>query len=266
MRSTTPADGGPNRDVPSSQVGVELVVGEVTERTARGIAAAVNRLITSRHLPEGSRLPTVRQVARAMSVSPTTVSDAWQMLAAIGAVEGRGRQGTFVRAPVGPGAPVRYRRITEGPGHFTIDLSSGIPDAALLPNVAAVIASLPPGELTASYLDPAVLPALEAHLIAEWPFVPEAFTVVDGAMDALDRVAQQTVRMGDRVIVENPTFPPMLDLLDHLGAEVIGVPLDESGIIPAALAAALDAEPVALFCQPRAHNPTGVSTTAERAA
>lgn len=261
-----PTDHGSGDDAPGDPVRVERVVDEITERTARGIAAAVNRLITSGQLVAGDRLPTVRQVARAMGVSPTTVSDAWQILSALGAVEGRGRQGTFVGEPAGPGAPVRYRRITEGPGHFSLDLSSGIPDPALLPNIATAIASLPPGELTASYLDPAVLPALERHLIADWPFAPEAFTVVDGAMDALDRIAQQCVRMGDRVIVENPTFPPVLDLLDHLGADIIGVPLDESGIIPDALAEALEASPVALFCQLRAHNPTGISTTPERVA
>ena len=264
MRSSS-VDNGDFGPLMDGSIAVDVVVDEVAERTARGIAAAVNRLVTSGRLAAGSRLPTVRQVARAMGVSPTTVSDAWQLLASIGAVEGRGRQGTFVCVPVGPGAPVRYRRITEGPGHFAVDLSSGIPDPALLPNIASVVAALPPGELTASYLDPPVLPALEDHLIADWPFAPQAFTVVDGAMDALDRIAQQCVRMGDRVVVENPTFPPLLDLLDHLGAEVIGVPLDRAGIVPAALEDAVATEPVALFCQPRAHNPTGISMTAGRA-
>ena len=41
-------------------------------------------------------------------------------------------------------------------------------------------------------------------------------TVVDGAMDALDRVAQVVLRLGDRVVVEHPSFPPLLDLLDQL--------------------------------------------------
>lgn len=244
---------------------LELVIGEVDERSARGIAAAVSRLVSTQRLADGDRLPTVRRTARALGVSPSTVSDAWQRLAAVGAVQGRGRQGTFVCRPTGPGAPVRYRRITEGPGHFDVDLSTGTPDPALLPSVAAVIASLPEEALTASYLDPAVLPALEAHLVRSWPFVPETFTVVDGAMDALDRIASHIVRMGDRVIVEDPTFPPLLDLLDHLGAEVIGIPLDAHGMDPAALRRALAHQPRALFCQLRAQNPTGVTTTRARA-
>ena len=55
-------------------------------------------------------------------------------------------------------------------------------------------------------------------------------TVVDGAMDALDRVAQYVLRLGDRVVVEHPTFPPMLDLLEQLGCEVIAIDVDAEGL------------------------------------
>ena len=87
--------------------------------------------------------------------------------------------------------------------------------------------------LTSSYLDHPVLPELDARLRQGWPFAAEELTVVDGAMDALDRVAQVVVRLGDRVVVEHPTFPPLLDLLDELGAEVIGVDLDDEGTMVA---------------------------------
>ena len=83
-------------------------------------------------------------------------------------------------------------------------------------------------------------------------------------MDALDRVAQVVVRLGDRVIVEHPTFPPLLDLLDELGAEVIGVDLDDEGPSVSQFVDALHMQPVAAFLQPRAHNPTGVTTTPRR--
>ena len=72
-------------------------------------------------------------------------------------------------------------------------------------------------------------------MIDGWPFEAEAITVVDGAMDALDRVAQVVVRLGDRVVVEHPRFPPLLDLLDELGADVIGVDVDDEGPIVAAV-------------------------------
>jgi len=237
----------------------------ITDRTARGIAAGVGRMISDGTLPVGQRLPTVRELATALGVSPTTVSEAWQSLAAVGAIDARGRQGTFVRQPTGPASPRRYRRITEGPGHFALDLSTGTPDPALLPDLGPLLARVSRQSLTSSYLDRPVLPELDERLRATWPFVPEALTVVDGAMDALDRVASTVVRLGDRVVVEHPAFPPLLDLLDLLGADVVGVPLDAEGMRVDALERALADGVSAVFLQPRAHNPTGVTTTRRRA-
>ena len=135
---------------------------------------------------------------------------------------------------------------------------------SLLPDLGPVVAKVSRQSLTSSYLDNPVLPELEARLLDGWPFRAEALTVVDGAMDALDRVAQVVVRLGDRVIVEHPTFPPLLDLLDELGAEVIGVDVDDEGPVVAQFVDALRMQPVAVFLQPRAHNPTGVTTTTRR--
>ena len=236
----------------------------IEDRSARGIAAAVGRMITRGDLAVGTRLPTVRELSKSLGVSPTTVSEAWQTLTSVGAIDARGRQGTFVRQPTGPGSPRRYRRVTEGPGHFALDLSTGTPPSSLLPALGPVVAKVSRQSLTSSYLDNPVLPDLEARLLDGWPFRAEALTVVDGAMDALDRVAQVVVRLGDRVVVEHPTFPPLLDLLDELGAEVIGVDLDEEGPVVAQFVDALHMQPVAVFLQPRAHNPTGVTTTTRR--
>ncbi len=241
------------------------ITNAVDDRSARGIAAAIGRMVTSGALAVDSRLPTVRALSRALGVSPTTVSEAWQTLAAVGAIEARGRLGTFVRQPVGPGGPRRYRRVTEGPGHFALDLSTGTPDPALLPDLGRVMKLVSRQSLTSSYLDQPVLPELDAILRGQWPFTPEELTVVDGAMDALDRVAQVVVRLGDRVVVEHPTFPPLLDLLDHLGAEVIGVDVDDEGVSVDGLRAALTRDPSAVFLQPRAHNPTGITMTMRRA-
>ena len=245
---------------------IGTVNGELDDRSAKGIAAAIGRLVSSGELVAGTRLPTVRELSRSLGVSPTTVSEAWQSLAAVGAIEPRGRQGTFVSKPTGWGTPRRYRRVTEGPGHFDLDLSTGTPDPDLLPDLGPIVAKVSGRSLTSSYLDEPVLPPLAERLGQLWPFVPESLTVVDGAMDALDRVGQVVVRLGDRVVVEHPTFPPLLDLLDHLGAEVIGVDVDDEGLVVDGLRAALDRRPRAVILQPRAQNPAGVALTATRAA
>lgn len=240
----------------------------IDDRSARGIATAIGRMISSGELLIGAQLPTVRQLSRKLGVSPTTVGEAWRSLADVGAIETLGRNGSFVRQPTGPGGPRRYRQVaadSDHRGHFALDLSTGTPDSTLLPDLRSALARVSSQTLTSSYLDHPVLPQLEEALRQRWPFAPEELTVVDGAMDALDRIAQVVVRLGDRVVVEHPTFPPLLDLLEKIGADVIGVEVDAHGINVEALTAALEQKPTALFLQPRAQNPTGVTMTAQRA-
>ncbi|KUL29982.1 aminotransferase-like domain-containing protein [Actinoplanes awajinensis] len=240
-----------------------LITGAVEDRSARGIAAAVSRLITAGRLPAGERLPTVRAVAGELGVSPTTVSEAWRNLTLAGAIETRGRSGTFVSGLAKP----RFSRLSRPPVTLATDLSTGVPDPGLLPDLSGALRRIGDGRWAGSYLEEPVLPELEAVLRERWPFPPERLTVVDGAMDALDRIASAVLRYGDHVLVENPAFPPLLDLLQTLGATVIGVPLDEHGLDPEVLRQVLgERRPVALFLQPRAQNPTGVSMTAGRAA
>ncbi len=53
-------------------------------------------------------------------------------------------------------------------------------------------------------------------------------------MDAQDLIASTLLRFGDRVVVEHPCFPPLLDLLESLGVRFIGVPVDAQGLDVAA--------------------------------
>ncbi|APE38243.1 transcriptional regulator [Nocardia mangyaensis] len=244
--------------------------GDLDDRTAAGIAAAVGRRIRSGALAPGTRLPTVRAVARDLRVSPATVSQAWRALAATGAIVARGRAGTFVGESL-PQTPLgRYQRLhSPSDNAFRIDLSRGTPDPALLPDLAAALHALSrdtaPGDLSAHYLGEAVLPELAETLRAEWPWRCERLAVLDGALDAVDRLLAAHVRFGDPVIVEDPCFPPFLDLLARLGARPIPVPLDESGFRPEEFARAFDGPaPRAVILQPRANNPTGASLTAIR--
>lgn len=245
---------------------IALVCEAVVDRSPKGIAAAVHRLIRTGRLSTGDRLPTVRDLARELGISPATVSEAWQALSAVGAIQARGRAGTFVRDTVEPTRPTRYLGIGGAPLAEGINLSTGTPDPLLLPPLRDALervltASRP---MTTSYLDDPVLPELEALLKGTWPFAPERLTVVDGALDALSRVVDHAVRLGDRVAMENPGFPPLIDLLERCGAEILPLELDEQGVRPASLATALGLAPVAIFVQPRAQNPTGVSMTQAR--
>lgn len=244
----------------------QMVCEAITDASPRGIAAAVNRLIRADQLAVGVRLPTVRDLASEIGVSPATVSEAWQALSAVGAIESRGRAGTFVRSTAEPSRPVRYLSIGLAPESGGLDLSTSMPDPALLPPLERVLRSLTPASLrwTTSYLDDPVLPTLQTRFLESWPYQPERIVTVDGALDGLSRVIDQVVSIGDRVVMEDPGFPALYDLLEARGAEIVPVDLDDVGIVPESLATALAGDPVAVFLHSRAQNPTGAAMTKAR--
>jgi len=243
---------------------LSLIVESVEHPNAQGVAAAVGRLISSGDLAEGQRLPTVRAIARGLAVSPTTISDAWQILGRGRTIDTRGRQGTFVGSHEGIRRRQRFWQIYPSDLDTGLDLSEGVPDPALLPSLGPILARFGDQPFTGSYLDDPVLAPLRELLEGRWPFPPEAMTVVNGALDALDRICATSLRVGDRVVVEDPGFPPLFDLLEAHGIEPLGVPMDDEGIRPESLEDAVNRRVQAVFLQPRSHNPTGVDMSARR--
>lgn len=242
----------------------DALAATITDRSATGVAAAVNRMIRAGELEPGTKLPTMRALADALGTSPTTVNEAWRSLSRIGAIRTEGRNGSFVADARGTSRPSRFWRLAGDTGRLEHDLSAGVPDSRLLPRLPTVSGTSAP---TSGYLDPPVLPELESALRRQWQplWEPESVTVVDGSLDAVDRLLRQLVHFGDRVVVEDPTFPPLLDLLETLGAAIVGVGTDEHGIVPDELRRALRERVAVVLLQPRAQNPTGASTTDERA-
>lgn len=247
------------------------IAAEADDRSASGVAAAVNRLIRCGEFPPGTRLPTVRELASALQTSPTTVNEAWRSLSRLGAIRTEGRKGSFVADQPGTQRPTRFWQLAGEGGRFACDLSTGVPDPDLLPTPHNRVAGAGTAEPLLGYLDPPVVGELEEALREAWRelWEPEAVTVVDGSLDALDRVLRHVVSFGARVVVEDPTFPPILDLLDVLGASVLGVGVDQDGMRPDRLRDVLrqhaGTAPAAIVLQPRAHNPTGASVTRRRA-
>jgi DNA-binding transcriptional MocR family regulator len=241
------------------------VAPQIEEPTPSGIAGAIARMISSGDLAPGDRLPTVRELAADLRISPATVSHAWQALSGVGLIVSRGRSGSFVRATSRRWLPPRFQGLAGQLEATRLDLSTGTPDPELLPAIGPALSRVSTRAGTISYLSEPVIPELETVLRDSWPYAVEAVTVVDGALDAISRALELVVRFGDRVIVESPGFPPFFDLLDHVGAVRVPVELDAEGMLPGALAAALKLRPTAILLQPRAQNPTGRSLTRTRA-
>lgn len=231
---------------------------------AAKIAAVVGKIVSRGDIGPGEQLPTVRLLAKTLHVSTSTVSDAWKILQAHAVISTDRRRGTIVRSSRGH-VDGRYWNVPVPPGTLDLDLSTGTPDAALLPPLGPALSKMQVDLPMTSYLDAPVVPELAELLRERWPFSPETLTIVDGAQDALDRVVRTVVHLGDVVIVEEPTFPPIIDLLEVAGAKIIGIELDEEGLPLDDLETALQLDPVAIFLQPRSHNPTSVTMTGRRA-
>lgn len=242
---------------------LEEIAGRTEDRTGRDIALAIGALVGDGVLQPGDQLPTVRALAAHLGVSPNTVADAWRLLQTHGAISTDRRRGTRVRARQ-VRLDGRYWQVPVAPGTIELDLSTGTPDEELLPSLGPVLHRLHADVTFSSYVDPPIVPALEDEIRRRWPYPPESITIVDGAQDALDRLIAEIVGFGDTVVVDDPTFPPIIDMLELAGARIVGVPLDAEGPDLDALAEAMAADPVAIWMQPRAHNPTGTTMTAQR--
>jgi DNA-binding transcriptional MocR family regulator len=233
---------------------------------AREIATSAEAAIREGALAPGDALPTVRALASSLRASPATVNSAYRILRERGLVIAEGRRGTRVA----PRPPVRtgQRRTTTEPHPGRGDLSLGFPDPALLPSIAPALASIDlDRSLEISRLDvnDRDLLALATASFESDGVRGEGICVVAGALDGIERVLSAHLRPGDRVLIEDPAYPPLRDLLAALGLIEVGVPVDDDGLVTEALEAALRRGAQAVVSTPRAQNPFGSALQSARA-
>jgi len=165
-----------------------------------------------------------------------------------------------VRTPQ-PASPARELR------PHVRDLSIGLPDPALLPPLGAAMLQVDvDARLRLNGLesaDPKLLEIAAASFGADG--IPTAAVgVAAGAFDAIERVLQAHLRPGDRVIIEDPVYASIRDLLLALGLVPVPVAVDELGLRPEPFEASLARGAEAVILVPRAQNPLGAALDAER--
>jgi GntR family transcriptional regulator/MocR family aminotransferase len=216
--------------------------------------------IRSGRLAEGQQLPPSRLLAEQLGLSRKTVSEAYNRLTLDKLIVGRVGAGSFVQAPTTPrpqhqgGAdlasadilrkwdsmsmPLRHP-LPEGrslyefiggsatPGHFPLDewrrcvMHALRQDAELRGRYAATEGLLVLREAIARHI------AFSRGVICTSANV----VVTNGAQQAFDLLGRVLLEPGCMVAMEDPGYPAARLLFESQGAKIIGVPVDDEGII-----------------------------------
>ncbi|KAB7834286.1 PLP-dependent aminotransferase family protein [Streptomyces mobaraensis] len=151
----------------------------------------------------------------------------------------------------------------------------GLPQRAIADETAGLVAL--GGKVVLQYGSAQGLPKLREQICEVMSLEgiaadPDDVVVTVGSQMALDFVTRIFCDPGDLVLTEAPSYIGALGVFASYRADVVQVPVDDRGLVPDALRAALeDAEragrrPKFLYTVPNFHNPAGVTLAVERRA
>ena len=260
---------------------------------AEQLAERFAQRIEQRLLAPGARLPSIRECARAQSLSPSTVVAAYDRLLARGLVQARPQRGYFVRERAlpakarGPAAQPTARLLPVSAtalirGMLQRDAHLGGPGLGTLPAewldlpmlqqaLRKVLADPQQAAAALHYGHPAGEPRLREqlrHSLAELGIRAgtEQIVTTQGATQALDFVARTLLRPGDPVLVDEPGWAVEHARLAAAGMQLLPVPRGEDGPDLAVMARLMKAHQPRLYVTVSVlHNPTGASLSLQAA-
>lgn len=261
---------------------------ETRSRTS-DVMASIRSKIAGRALLPGDRLPSIRGFAVSMSVSPSTVVEAYDRLVAEGlirAVRGSGfyvSSGALPPLKLGETASPRARAVDPfWVSRQSLDAEDGVlkPGCGWLPSgwmpndaLRRALRSLARGDddLLSYYGGTQGSLALRRLLLARFAEEsveagPDQLMLTNTGTQALDLVCRFLLRPGDTVLVDDPCYFNFQALLKAHQAKIVGVPYTPAGPDIAAFESVLGAEHPRLYITNSAlHNPTGATLSPQTA-
>lgn len=254
----------------------------------RVIADAIGDDIRNKTLSAGIKLPTHRDLAYRLGVTVGTITRAYAELQRRGVAGGRVGSGTFVMEPAGErhiftsaiGQPQEI--LTRSGSHVplqhpdatNIDLAmnrpSPGPESKALAATMAELANADGLELLTQY-NP--VPGIYHHreAMASWlaniglDVDADDVVLTSGAQHAMAACALGLLKSGDVLLTENLTYPGMTSLASHVNARVRPVMMDEFGMMPDALeAAVIETGARVAYVMPVHQNPTTATMDMDR--
>lgn len=232
------------------------------------IADALAQDVRDGLLPPGARLPTHRDLARALGVTVGTVTRAYAEAERRGLLKGRVGRGTFVRDPSFDNE-VEAFDFPEWLGTNDIDLSLNLPtsptrseeDEALASALRTISSRSGLGALLHYHVHEGLPRHREAA--AEWigrvgmRVEPERILICAGAQHSLAVCFSTLAMPGDVVLTESLTYVGIKALANAFHFRLHGVAMDEHGMMPEAFAVACQSTGAKLlYCIPTIQNPT----------
>jgi len=234
------------------------------------LSHALRAAVRSGDLPEGARLPPVRELAWQLGITPGTVARAYQIGTQDGLLEAVVGRGTFVAARnprLGPTQPL-FTDVPPVPGRAEgpVDLRAPqLPEAGHSQAFARILRDIAGGgcDWRGYPTNRRDLPLRQAF--TDWlsdralgAFDADDLVLTHGGQNAVGLIMQCCLR-GERpaVLCEELAFPGFRRAARLNRADVVAVPLDGEGIVPEALDAACRRTGARLLCvTPEAQNPT----------
>jgi GntR family transcriptional regulator / MocR family aminotransferase len=251
-------------------------------------------ILTGRFRP-GARVPSTRELAGALGVSRSTVSEAWDQLIAEGYLETAHGSGTFVcrQLPEAlltprwkPGKPPAQQRRVQL-SRYGAGLSQDYPHPQAGPGVISFAPGIPDRERFpfalwrrllvrhARQASPAVFgyfensaghPRLRSQIAAYLARLravrcsPEQVIVVNGSQQALDLCSRLLIEAGDEVAFEDPGYQGARRVFRSHGAHLIPLSIDSEGIA----IHRLNGKARLVYVTPSHQYPTGISMSLPR--
>ncbi|SCL37612.1 hypothetical protein GA0070624_5932 [Micromonospora rhizosphaerae] len=254
---------GTNRTLGSRQLAALLPDPAGTRPAYRHLAQSISALILDGRIALHVKLPAERELATALNISRATVTAVYDLLRENGYAHSRQGSGTWTALPEGrtPSGITRFL----SPPDTAIDLARaapGLPEQALVDALRRVAPRLVEHAHTPGY-HPYGLPELRAAIAERFTqrglaTMPEQILVTSGAQHALTLVLGLLGSPGDRVLVENPSYPNALEAMRRSRLRTVSVPVTDTGwdieIIESTLHQVV---PQLAYLIPDFHNPTG---------